>query len=345
MLSTLCATVQAQFFTRVTDVGPIVTDAFLSTGAAWNDFNNDGWPDLFALGETSNHLYVNNQDGTFSALTPGTFLTPAGVGNTSLWVDYNNDGYQDLFIANFVTEPGGTEVAPNVLYMNAGPPDFDLTEEDLPDGLNASPSASWVDYDQDGDVDLFSAGAAVSSGGPSTSDLFYRQDAGGVFRRMLNLPIIKSRQGFGTHDTWIDYDGDGDDDLFVVNWTQPNELYKSLLVETGNPDRFEQVEASGLTTVGTRFDIGSAWGDYDNDGDFDVFIPIINSLDRLYRNNGDGSFSRITGTPIGTQQSVMGVWGDYDNDGDLDLYAGSNSPAVYVNNGDGSFTVGGCRTG
>ena len=183
------STLQAQFFTRVTDVGPLVTDAFLSTGASWNDINNDGWPDLLALGETGNHFYLNNGDGTFSLLTKEPFSTSLGVGNIGIWADYDNDGDEDLYLGNFVTEPGGTELAPNALYQNAGPPDFDLTAIDLGDGLNASPSASWVDYDQDGDVDLFSAGAAETRNGPPTRDLFYRQDDPTTFSRLLPPPL------------------------------------------------------------------------------------------------------------------------------------------------------------
>lgn len=338
-------TMQAQFFTRVTDVGPIATDAFLSTGASWNDVNDDGWPDLLALGESSNHFYLNNGDGTFAALSDEPFLTPLGVGNIGIWADYDNDGDQDLYLGNFVTEAGGAEAAPNVLYRNAGPPDFGLDVADLGDGLNASPSASWIDYDQDGDVDLFSAGAALSSNGAPTQDLFYRQDSPVLFRRLQGLPFLQARQGFGTHDAWVDYDNDGDEDLYVVNWTFPNELYQSLLMETGNPNRFTQVTTSGLTDEGSAFDIGSSWGDYDNDGDFDVFIPIANGTNRLYQNNGDGTFSRVLAGPGIKQRSVVGVWGDYDNDGDLDLYVGAASPSLYRNEGDGTFVLTGAEMG
>ena len=326
----------AQTFTRVTNAGPISTDAFLSTGAAWNDFNNDGWLDMFALGEGENHFYINNGDSTFTELLTGDFLIPRGVGNGALWADFDNDGYQDVFIPNFVTVGGGTTLAPNVLFRNSGPPDFVFEEVSLGSELNASPSASWVDYDQDGDLDLFSAGASVFGGG-DTSDLFYRQDTDSTFTFRPNLAIIEERPGVGTHDTWVDYDGDGDQDLYIVNWSSPNKLYKSMLVETGNPDHFELVGSSGLTNDAGILDIGSSWADYDNDGDMDVFLPVLNSSDRLYQNNGDGTFTQITSTPATSRRSVLGVWGDVDNDGDLDLYTGSQTPRFYFNDGQGGF--------
>ena len=68
------------------------------------------------------------------------FLTPPGVTNSGVWADFDNDGTDDLYLANFVTVAGGSVAAPNVLYRNAGPPDFDLIVVDLDGNPNASPS-------------------------------------------------------------------------------------------------------------------------------------------------------------------------------------------------------------
>ncbi len=348
-----------QFFTRVTNIGPIVTDSMLSTGASWNDFNNDGFLDLYALAENEKHLYINNGDSTFSEITGGHFLMNLGVSNLGLWGDYNNDGFLDMYLCQFVTTPGGNTMAPNFLYKNNGPPNFDLTLIDIGNDLNASPSASWIDYDQDGDLDLFSTGASISQGGNATEDLFYRNNGNDNFQRLTHLSVLQQRPGFGTHDVWIDYDNDGDQDLFLLNWQFPNELYKSMLMETGNPNHFEAVTNSGLTDEGNQFDISSSWGDYDNDGDEDVYIAFTgNRVDRLYANNGNGTFSPVTNTPITSDatSSTFGVWGDYDNDGDLDLFVARFAsdpvaPALYRNEGSGQFEkmtmtdVGGILTG
>ena len=190
----------AQFFTRVTDIGPIVTDRFLSTGASWNDLNNDGYLDLYALSEEEKHFYLNNGDSTFSEITSGHFLMNFGVGNLGLWGDYNNDGYLDMYLCNFVTVPRGNTIAPNFLYKNSGSPDFTLDVVDIGNDLNACPSASWVDYDQDGDLDLFAAGASISQGGSSTTDIFYRNNGNDNFQRLEYLPFLQLRRGFGTHE-------------------------------------------------------------------------------------------------------------------------------------------------
>lgn len=353
------ANLHGQFFTRVTNIGPIVADAMLSTGASWNDFNNDGYPDLYVLAENEKHLYINNGDSTFSEISSGHFLMNLGVSNLGLWGDYNNDGFLDMYLCQFVTMPGGNTMAPNFLYKNSGPPNFDLTLVDIGNDLNASPSGSWIDYDQDGDLDLFSAGASISQGGSTTEDLFYRNNGNDDFQRLTDPSMLEQRPGFGTHDVWIDYDDDGDQDLFVLNWQFPNSLYKSLLMETGNPNHFETVLNSGLTDEGNQFDISSSWGDYDNDGDDDVYIAFTgNRVDRLYENNGDGTFTRVTNTPItdDATSSTFGVWGDYDNDGDLDLFVARFAsdpvtPALYRNEGNGQFAkmtmtdVGGILTG
>ena len=338
-----CEALNAQFFTRVTDVGPVVTEAFISTGGSWNDFNNDGFPDLYALGE-ANRFYFNNGDGTFSSVTSGHFVTAPGFSNTGIWADYNNDGYQDLYLINFGTDINATSAARNFLYKNAGPPDFQMDTVSVGNDLSATASASWVDYDQDGDVDLFTSAGALSHG-EATPDIFYRNDGNDTFSKQEQLSFLKDRTASSTHDVWVDYDRDGDLDVYIVNWRQSNELYKSMLMETGNPNLFQSVSSSGLTSERFLFDIGSSWGDYDNDGDLDVFIPFTSrTRDRLYQNNGDGTFTSITNTPIVTNgtSTTFGVWGDYDNDGDLDLFTAQFGtpapPRLYRNDGQGVFT-------
>lgn len=179
--------------------------------------------------------------------------------------------------------------------------------------------ASWVDFNNDGWLDLFVA----RSGGFSTSSL-YENNHDGTFTTVTGDPLVTT-QGSVLGTCWADYDNDGWLDVF----------------NAGAPSRLYHNNGDGTFALVTSGDIGGAtdnrgwscaWGDYDNDGFVDLFIahpanfvgfpPIPN---RLYRNNGDGSFTQITDTPItnGTAPYTVGNWIDFDLDGDLDLFIGS----------------------
>lgn len=333
----------AQFFSRVTNAGPIVTDSVLSAGSSWNDYNNDGYLDMFAS-ESPVHMYKNNGDGTFSPVTgnivTNPFTTPFGT-VMATWADYNNDGYQDVYRANYGRFSGSNPTTPikDILLKNGGPPDYEMSLVDLGNDSSFSTNATWIDYDHDGDVDLFVFGAR------NTQSLFYRNDGGDNFTRLTSLPFLITTPNGGT-DTWVDYDNDGDIDLFLVVQLTQNKLYKSMLKETGTPGLFEQVTNSGLTVEGSVFDITASWGDYDNDGYFDAHLAVAGGFDRLFKNNGDGTFTNITGSPIVSQNinTSFGSWADYDNDGDIDLVtahvangSGPGSSDLFRNDGNGIF--------
>ncbi len=333
----------AQFFTRVTDAGAIVTDSVFSAGSSWNDYNNDGYLDLFTS-ESPVHMYKNNGDGTFSAVLGNIILNPFNTPFGTImatWADYNNDGYQDVYRANYGLFSGTNPTTPlkDFLFKNGGPPDYEMSLIDLGNDSSFSTNATWVDYDSDGDVDLF------VFGGRNTASLFYRNDGGDNFTRLTSLPFLITTPYGGT-DTWVDYDNDGDIDLYLVVQLTPNKLYKSMLKETGTPGLFEQVTNSGLSNEGAVFDITASWGDYNNDGFYDAFLAVAGGFDRLYQNNGDGTFTNITGSPIVSQNinTSFGAWADYDNDGDIDLVtahvangSGQGSSDLFRNDGNGVF--------
>jgi hypothetical protein len=142
---------------------------------------------------------------------------------------------------------------------------------------------------------------------------------------------------------WGDYDNDGDLDLAVTNVDTFNRLYRN--VGSGN---FTELEPFNPFIKTSR---GLAWGDYDNDEDLDlVVVSGENQQNELYKNNGDGSFTRFLRFGIGDSYGT--AWGDYDNDGDLDLVVsnfGSVSNSLWGNDGSDFFTsitnfgVGGCK--
>jgi hypothetical protein len=142
---------------------------------------------------------------------------------------------------------------------------------------------------------------------------------------------------------WADYDNDGFQDLLIVN----NAAGAANLLYHNNRDgTFTRLLTGPIATdKGPESCVNGAWGDYDNDGFLDLFVATTaEGSNRLYHNNGDGTFTKINSGPMLAHaagvDSTAGAWGDYDNDGHLDLFV-SNSGGhnqLFHNNGDGTFT-------
>ncbi|QOJ27613.1 MAG: VCBS repeat-containing protein [Ignavibacteriales bacterium] len=198
----------------------------------------------------------------------------------------------------------------------------------------SSRAVNWIDYDNDGDLDLF-----VTNGPQGGQNNFlYRNDGNEVFTKITDSPVtLDNRSSDGS--TWGDYDNDGDEDLYVTNWYgQPNLLY----INNGN-GTFTQITGSAVSTNNT-FSEAASWGDMDNDGDLDLYVCNSDGDRRnnLYRNNGDGSFTRITTGAAVTETyfSRNADWIDINNDGKPDLFVtneGNQHENVYYGNGDGTF--------
>ena len=136
---------------------------------------------------------------------------------------------------------------------------------------------------------------------------------------------------------WGDYDGDGDPDLFIANWRgQPNLLYRN---QEGELARVTE----GPVATDTAWSSGGAWGDYDGDGDLDLFVANQNNQhNQLYRNDGEEGFARVEEGDVVSDfgDSYSAAWGDYDGDGHLDLVvanSGTQPNFLYRNRGDSTF--------
>jgi len=160
----------------------------------------------------------------------------------------------------------------------------------------------------------------------------------------ITLPALRSCQG-----SWADFDNDGDLDLFITHAAdQGNSLFRN----DGQGQFVDVTQATGVTHRGDS--VGAAWGDYDNDGDFDLFVTNLrtggaDTPNFLYRNNGNGTFTPIVAGDIATDTGhfLSCAWVDYDSDGWLDLFVTFDPPTrppatavknrLYHNQGDGTF--------
>jgi enediyne biosynthesis protein E4 len=321
---------QTVTFTKIS-TGPIATDQGVFAGAGWADFRSSGLLDLFICnygGDRINRYYRNNGDGTFTKITQGGAVQDSSAHIVPAVGDYDNDGYPDLFISQTITSSTGV---PNVLYHNNGDGTFTLAASsgvtNVTGDFNAS---SAVDYDNDGFVDFFVPGFNGGSG------LLFHNNGNGTFSR----PSSVINNILDNHSVaWADYDNDGFMDLVI-----PGDGNNFLYHNNGN-GTFTAIHSNSVAQdVWSDNPWGVAWGDYDNDGRLDLFVTGLTTTNRLYHNNGNGSFTNVTSGPMLKAPSGGGyracAWGDYDNDGYLDLFmCGYNATnALFHNNGDGTFT-------
>ncbi len=317
------------------------------SGVAWIDYDNDGYPDLFFVNGapgTSNALYHNNRDGTFTDVT-----AQAGVaGNTGANAksyktgvavgDFDNDGWLDLYVTAF---------GPNILYRNTGKGTFvDVTASAGVAGpaTEWSTSTGFFDFDGDGDLDLYVANylnyrltdnpyCGYQKPGyrmycsptmfDGTPDRLYRNNGNGTFTDVSKAAGVANPAGKGLGVVFCDVDGDGRTDVYVANDQVRNFLYHN------NGDGTFRDVAYG---AGVGFDgngkpqagMGVDCGDVDGDARPELFVTNFeDELNTLYKNNGDGTFADVSSKaglqsgygPLGFGTKLF----DFDNDGDLDI--------------------------
>jgi len=317
--------------------------AYLAAGSAWADYDKDGWVDLFLTGNLDpNVLYRNNGDGTFALSESSDLLslpdTPSGG---AVWADYDNDGWRDLYVLNN---------GPNRLFRNlagAGGAFEDVTEVAGVGDIGKGTSAAWGDYDEDGHLDLYVTNWSCYPecellDFSRSRDVLYHNNGDGSFTDVSGLLGFEPLLGAGFAVSWLDYDDDRDLDLYVVNDKAVNAVGNVLWRNDGAGCAgwcFTNVSArSGADTV--LHGMGLAAGDYDNDGDLDLYFSNMVGAMVLLENMGDGAFNNSTdyaGVAYRTGAAVG--WGtaffDYDNDGWLDLFLASTGTfAVSGKSGD-----------
>lgn len=339
----------------------------MGSGAAWADYDNDGWLDLFVVNQAGpltlsadevrsssarSALYRNNGDGTFTDVSASAGIDYRSHGMGAAWGDYDNDGWPDLVVSSY---------GENELFRNNGDGTFERRSEQS--GIGAYQGfwtgVSWGDFDRDGLLDLYVAGyvkysdlgkmppslqydvEAPPSLNPSAfapeRNLLYRNNGDGTFTEMAYQAGVANPRGRSLAAAWVDLDDDGWPDLYVANDVSDNALFRNL----GN-GLFEEVSLAARV-ADYRGAMGIAVGDWDGDADVDLFITHwIAQENALYNNMRtqrlELDLPRARTLQFMDEADRYGLgqialdyvgWGtsffDYDNDGSLDLFVVNGS--------------------
>ena len=358
----------AQQFTDVSVAAGLHRELTRSWGnPMWGDLNNDGLLDLFLPNhETPGpdngiypYIYINNGDGTFTDVidTSGIMMEPPDTGawqGISLG-DYDGDGNLDVFVSEPAFQGGGLAPTTNKLFKGHGDGTWEYVDPDSAGILtnrDYGECSFFVDYDNDGLIDIFVKNIPNDSTDTDTMNRLYHNNGDGTFTVVDGAGgLADAEHGIveGSLCSFADYDNDGYMDVVFGGNNASEALYHN-----NHDGTFTDVTSvSGLTPKANVE--GIAWGDYNNDGLLDLYISrgkqsgkgILSNT--LYHNNGDGTFSDVTNSAHvddGTN-TWAAAWGDYDNDGLLDLFVArpgtgiigpGNANILYHNNGDGTFT-------
>jgi hypothetical protein len=349
-------------------------------GAAWFDLENDGDEDLFAAGTDSRHAMFRNDGGGFLDiyLTSGLHTSASGSTIGVAAADYDSDGFVDLLLTN---------TGPNQLFRNLGNGTFsDLAQVSGLTEAAWSSSASWADFDLDGDLDLYVGNYVQTLNFPyhfGDPNHFYENQGNGQFVEgaaglgidnvgvfgptVPGFPYIaptgQATAGCTLSVSTLDWDEDGDPDLMVGNdfgqWVIPNTFYRND-IDLGAGLVFTDITSTTGFDTAPHYNMGINPGDYDHDGDWDLYLSNLGD-NRLMRND-NGVFADVAAgagaleglNDLGTL--LLSSWGtsfsDLDNDGWEDLLVSNGLiPAamfilnekdaenhILLNNHDGTFS-------
>jgi hypothetical protein len=318
-------------------------------GVTSGDYNNDGYPDLFLAGSEGSKLYRNTGHGTFEDVTAAAGLDGEKTSHAQgcVFADYNNDGYLDLF----VTKTAGVS---NRLFKNNGDGTFtDVTKEAGVGLASYSYTAGFADIDNDGDLDLFvcvSGNAAVRAPDPPSHDRdgepdrLYRNNGDGTFTDITKEAGVGDT-GWGIGMTFLDYDNDGDQDIYIANDFGPNSLYQN-----DGTGHFKQV-APQAGAVDYGFGMSASCGDYDNDGDLDIYVSNVYSGSTWYIQHTVFHFAWVRYLdPTRTFRTLRQTWEAYQNFGSLRKVLGigrkfGEGNSLLENQADGTFKSVGVEKG
>jgi len=318
-------------FTRVADVPTSVAA----------DFDNDGLVDLFSW--TERRLY-RNEGGMSFAVIPLPEL-PSSVSRGACWGDFNGDGFVDLFVGGYEDWDKGV-TWPFQVLINEGGKAFKLLRSE---SVSRARGVTACDFDQDGDLDVYVSNYRLQA------NLLWRNDGEAGFEDVAEkLGVLATSEGFGgghsIGSTWGDFNNDGWMDLFAGNFAHVDsrgDQPKSRFLQNLGPEK--DFRFKDLGTCGVHYQESYATpsaGDYDNDGNLDVFFTTVygsasfgrKNTPVLFRNDGAFAVTDVTvASGLGElPPTYQAAWADYDNDGALDLISGGK---LFRNGGNGNAWI------
>lgn len=331
-------------FTRV-DTGTLVDETVRGRGIYPVDFDNDGDLDLYIGNSTGlggqnrpNLVYKNERNFQFTKIRDGILATKiynTNPGNN--WGDADNDGDWDLFNHG-------------ELYINDGFGNFEIS----PDLISGKKEfcATWIDHNNDSYLDIFTN---VFLDG----NYMYKNNGDNTFSEVSIGPPTNNSIGISQSSSWSDCDNDGDLDFFEPNflqfWDNSIPINNNFFINN-NDGTFSEIDSLSPIVSDSIGASGGAWGDYDNDGDMDIYVfsvMVKETTNYLYRNMGNLNFERVIIEHDSTKMkfTYSGTWGDFNNDGFLDLFVGVvpannvlgkqcafKENLFFINNGDGTFS-------
>lgn len=314
-------------------------------GQAWGDYNGDGWVDLYVTDtDGENFLFRNRRGQRFEHVEDEAVALWDNYSGGAIFADYDNDGDPDLYVSNW---------GKNVLLRNDDGVFVDVTDvAGVGGGDENSQTAAWGDYDQDGFLDLYVANWACYDRCrlPQTGEIdhFYHNNGDGTFTNVTNL-LDEKVSGAGFAARFIDFDNDGDSDIYLVNDERINPVGNALWRNDGvGCDGWCWTEISAESNSDSKLmGSGLATTDFDRDGQLDFFLSNVGPMELLH-NRGDGTFENVApdaGVEFSEGSGSGTLFLDYNNDGWQDLYVaiidglGTHNPGnpLFRNFGDGTF--------
>ena len=299
-----------------------------SAGATFIDYDNDGWLDLYVLNWGANTLFHNEAGERFVDVTKQAGVAGDHNSKSATWGDYDQDGFTDLYVVNWACYPKcGRPVAGDSdrLYHNNGDGTFSNVTRLLGGKTGgAGFAASFTDYDNDGDPDIYLVNDEFIN--PIGNVLWRNDGADGDKWRFTEISAEAgaNQQLMGMGLATSDYDNDGDLDFYFSN------AGPMALLQNGGNGAFVDVAKNAGVELATAIGWGAIFLDYNNDGWQDLYIALSEGTDGeavanpLLHNQGDGSFVAVENSGAENAGKSLGVaYADYDNDGWVDFVLGN----------------------